>query len=108
MARFFVILIKCVSARLFDFFEIPGHQGIELALVRILAVDGTAVDLAGFLAGVLNQEWAFEQDLVARSASRALALAFREQRLVLFLIEIRANETADLARCLLSAELDSR
>jgi hypothetical protein len=66
------------------------------------------VDLAGFLARVLNKKRTFEEDFATRAATRAFTLTPREQRRVLFGVEIRADEAADLARCLPCAELDSR
>ena len=99
--------LKCVSAGLFDFFEVFWNQRVELALVRILAVDRAAVvDLARFLRRVLDQKRTFEQDLAACSAPRALAFAALQQHLILFLIDVRPDKTADLACRLPGAKLE--
>ena len=78
-------------------------------MVRILAVDRAAVMyLSGLLRGVLNQKGALKQDLAARPAPRAFTLTAGEQQLILFLIDVRAEKTTDLARRLLRAKLESR
>jgi hypothetical protein len=97
---------ECVSAGLFDFFEIFRNQRVELALIRIFAVNGAAVvDLARFL-GFLNQKRTFEENLAAGPAPRAFAVAAFKQRLILSFIDVRSDETADLARRLPGAKLE--
>ena len=66
------------------------------------------MNLARFLHGVLKQKRALEQDLAARPAAGAFAVPAVEQQFILFLIDVRAEKTADLARRLLRAKLESR
>jgi hypothetical protein len=82
---------KCVSAGLFDFFEVFWYQRVKLALVRVLAVDRAAVmNLARLRQSVLNQKRTLEQDLATCAAACAFPLAAAEEQLVVFLIDVGA------------------
>jgi hypothetical protein len=61
-----------------------------------------------FLQRILNQKRALEKNLAAGAAPGAFALSPPEQHVILFFVEIRADETADLPRRLPRAKLDSR
>ena len=63
---------------------------------------------AGFLRGILDQKRTLEQDLAARPTPRAFALTAAEQRFIFLFVNICAEKTAELARRLLRAKLDSR
>jgi hypothetical protein len=78
-------------------------------LVEVLSVNTARVDGIGpgFLTGLLDQERAFEKNLAACAASRALAVALRKQCFIFLGVDIRTDEPPDFARCLLGAKLES-
>ena len=63
---------------------------------------------AGLLRGILDQKRTLEQDLAARPTPRAFALTAAEQRFIFLFVNICAEKTAELARRLLRAKLESR
>jgi hypothetical protein len=100
--------LKRVSAGLFDFFEVFRYQRVKLALVRVLAVDRAAVmNLARLCQRILDQKGTLEQDLATCTAACAFTLASAKEQLILLLIDVGAEKTADLARCLPRAKLES-
>ena len=101
--------LKCIAAGLFNFFEVFRHQRVKLALVGILAVDRAAVvNLSRLRQGVLDQKRTLEQDLATCAAACAFTLAAAKEQFILLLIDVRSEKTADLARRLLRAKLESR
>ena len=95
-------LVKGVAARAFNFFEIFRHDGIDAALIEVLAVNG-ALEV-GF--GLLDQERAFQQDLTARPAAIAVALSPSQQCFVFSGVYVGEPEPANLPYGLTSAEAE--
>jgi hypothetical protein len=75
----------------------------------MLSVNTARVDSVGpgFRTVLLDQERAFEKNLAACAASRALAVALRKQCFVFFGVDIRTDKPSDFARGLLGPKLES-
>jgi hypothetical protein len=66
------------------------------------------MNLAWLSQSVLDQERTLEQDLATCSAARAFTLPPAKEQFILLLIDVRSEKTADLARRLPRAKLESR
>jgi hypothetical protein len=66
------------------------------------------MNLAWFSQSVLDQKRTLEQDLATCPAARAFTLPPAQEQFILLLIDVRSEKTADLARRLLRAKLESR
>jgi len=74
----------------------------------VLAVNAAAVHgFAGRLAGLLDQEGAFEEDFAARAAACAFALAPCKQLVVVLGVDVGTNKPAEFAGRLPGAELET-